>query len=198
MYTKYINQSVELITNIKEYQVYRLIEVIGRTAYKSEDRITPNSAERFVRMLKNKGHLSVFEHYSIAFRIVTNRAIANELVRHRIASYTQESTRYVNYAKREVRLIKDDNHTVLMMIANDKSIEAYLDAVENGIKPEIARDVLPLSLATEIVATMNIRSWLHFLELRTHKTAHPQMRELANKIKNILTDKLPVIFKEEV
>lgn len=185
---KVVKPKVELVTPFNESEALKRIEAAGRTCYKSEDRITPDSAKRFVTALIRLGHDSVLEHVSVSFRITCDRGVSHELVRHRIASYSQESTRYCRY----------DNITVieppgLNGVARSAWMEAmriteiaYTHLILMGFKPEIARAVLPTCLKTEVVMTANLREWRHFLKLRLSKAAHPQIRQLAGHIKTYL------------
>ena len=180
------------------------IEKAGRTAYKSEDKITDESASYFVQMLINRKHLSVLEHAFITVRIICDRGISHEIVRHRLASYTQESTRYCNYSKgkfgSEITVIapcfwdKNDEKYKLWIKAMALIEETYNKLILLGASAQEARSVLPNSLKTEIVVTMNLREWLHFFELRTAKAAHPQMREIAIPLLEEFKKKLPIIF----
>lgn len=193
---KIVEQSVELLQITENAE--QLIERAGRVCYKSEDMISDDSAAKFVSMIKKRGHLSVIEHASATFRIVCPRHVTHELVRHRLASYSQESTRYVSY---------DDGIQVIMPPeVDDKSKEAWWSAVcqseesygkmlKAGCSPQIARSVLPLCLKTEIVMTANLREWLHVFELRTSKAAHPEIRFVANKMRDILREKYPTVFE---
>lgn len=180
---KIIKQSVTILNSTPD--MVRHIEFCGRTCYKSHERITEGSAERFCKMIIRNHHESVLEHGVITVRIKTDRAIANELVRHRIASYSQESTRYCNYHD-EVEFIeppmKSEEARDAWMQTCKHSEWCYAKMLRDGEKPEIARSVLPLSLATEIVVTANVREWRNILKQRTSTAAHPQMRELANMI----------------
>ncbi|WP_279115868.1 FAD-dependent thymidylate synthase [Dehalococcoides mccartyi] len=196
-----VKQSVKLDQEIRADEAYKRIERAGRTAYKSESSGDHEATLRFIRSLISRGHESVLEHISVSVRIVTDRAIANELVRHRIASYTQESTRYCNYNQRGFSVILPEN------LSGDKhlddvikvlqQIEATYNTLVNAhMKPEMARAILPLCLKTEIVATMNIREWRHVLKLRLDTHAHPQMRELAGLILRALSDALPILFED--
>ena len=181
----------------------QLIEVAGRTAYKSEDKITDDSAEKFVRMVMKRGHLSVIEHAYATFRIVTDRGITHEIVRHRIASYTQESSRYCNYSKdkfgKELTLVppsfKTEEGPRIWHEAAQASEAFYFRMIDAGEPPEIARGVLLTNQKTEIVVTYNFREWLHFLKLRTAAAAHPDMRIVAEYIKEILCRECPAVFK---
>ena len=178
------------------------IESAGRVAYKSEELITEGSANKFIRMIVKRGHLSVIEHASASFWIMTDRGVTHEIVRHRIASYTQESTRYCNYSKEkfgsEIKVIEPPGLNEEQKIEWKWSVkyaeDYYLKLIDLGVSPEIARSVLPNCLKTEIVMTANFREWKHFIDLRTSKGAHPQMQEIAGMIKDVLAVLFPVIF----
>lgn len=177
-----------------------LIEAAGRTCYKSEGKSTPGSAAPFCASLIKRGHLSVLEHGTATFRFVCDRGVTHELVRHRLASYSQESTRYCNYGSMsgEISVIEPpglsdvQKHTwqVAMRFAESN----YLAMLSAGSSPQIARSVLPTCLKTEIVVTANFREWLKIIELRTSPKAHPQIRELILKAVSILRGKYPSIF----
>ena len=175
------------------------IERIGRVCYKSEHRITSSSAAPFVRNIIARGHESVLEHISITVRFVTDRAIANELVRHRIAAYSQESTRYCNY-KDKIEFIYpknvSDKQLQLIMEACACAATMYQTLIAEGATPEIARDVLPLCTKTELIATYNLREWRHILRLRTDKAAHPKMRELMQTLLQFFQGLVPIIFDD--
>ena len=175
------------------------IERIGRVCYKSEHRITSSSAAPFVRSIIARGHESVLEHISITVRFVTDRAIANELVRHRIAAYSQESTRYCNY-KDKIEFIYpknvSDKQLQLIMEACACAATTYQALIADGATPEVARDVLPLCTKTELIATYNLREWRHILRLRTDKAAHPKMRELMQTLLQFFQGLVPIIFDD--
>ena len=175
------------------------IERIGRVCYKSEHRITSSSAAPFVRNIIARGHESVLEHISITVRFVTDRAIANELVRHRIAAYSQESTRYCNY-KDKIEFIYpknvSDKQLQLIMEACAYAATTYQALIADGATPEVARDVLPLCTKTELIATYNLREWRHILRLRTDKAAHPKMRELMQTLLQFFQGLVPIIFDD--
>ena len=175
------------------------IERIGRVCYKSEHRITSSSAAPFVRNIIARGHESVLEHISITVRFVTDRAIANELVRHRIAAYSQESTRYCNY-KDKIEFIYpknvSDKQLQLIMEACACAATTYQALIAYGATPEVARDVLPLCTKTELIATYNLREWRHILRLRTDKAAHPKMRELMQTLLQFFQGLVPIIFDD--
>ena len=175
------------------------IERIGRVCYKSEHRITSSSAAPFVRNIIARGHESVLEHISITVRFITDRAIANELVRHRIAAYSQESTRYCNY-KDKIEFIYpknvSDKQLQLIMEACACAATTYQALITDGATPEVARDVLPLCTKTELIATYNLREWRHILRLRTDKAAHPKMRELMQTLLQFFQGLVPIIFDD--
>lgn len=179
------------------------IERAGRTCYKSEDKITEGSAVKFCDMIYQRGHESVVEHAVASFRIVCDRGVSHEIVRHRLASYSQESTRYCNYSKdkfgNEIQVIQPPGLDEFQRLAWEEGVrnteEAYFNMLARGCTPQIARSVLPNCLKTEIVMTANFREWMHFLKLRTSSAAHPQMREVAVQIQAILAEQVPSIFK---
>ncbi len=193
-----VNQSVEHLASTGN--AMRLIELAGRTCYKSEAKITDESAERFVRMIVGRGHDSVLEHASATFRIITDRGISHEIVRHRIGmSYSQESTRYVKYDGDMEFVMPDFPHPgdyYPWERSCTGSEDEYRELVESGVKPQWARSVLPNSLKTEIVATGNFRAWRHFLKLRTSKAAHPQIREVAGFVKKWFCENYPIIVED--
>ena len=187
-------------TELDEDDILAKLERYGRTAYKSEDRVTKGSAEKLVRGLIKSGHESVIEHESITVRFICDRGVTHELVRHRLASYTQESTRYVNYAKRGIQTIKpcfwheDDTKYKLWKQAMEDAEKNYTTLVAQGATPQEARAVLPHSTKTEICVTMNIREWRHVLKLRTAKSVHPQVRELMLPLLDEFKTGLPSLF----
>jgi thymidylate synthase (FAD) len=182
----------------------RVIERAGRTCYKSEDKITDESAEKFVRTIIKSGHDSVLEHAVASFRIVCDRGVTHELVRHRLASYSQESTRYCKYSGDKfgghISIIHPNGMTMKQICrreAHFESVQALYDAeIAEGVKPQIARGVLPTCLKTEIVCTMNFREWRHTLKLRTSPKAHPQIVEVMNMVKGWFRMNYPVIVED--
>lgn len=197
-----ISPSVEILGNPDPRQMLRNMEAAGRVCYKSEANIKENTAGPFLRRLVQSGHESVIEHEKLSVKIICDRGVTHEIVRHRIASYSQESTRYCNYTKdkfgNELTFIKplfwDEGDTCYTLWKEQMaSIEkGYFALIEAGATPEEARSVLPNSLKTEIVVTMNMREWRHFFRLRGSKAAHPQIREIVRlllpKFRELLTD----------
>jgi thymidylate synthase (FAD) len=206
---KIIEPSYEIITPISKGGIEELknIERIGRTCYKSEDKIADDgsSAMKFVRMLIRNGHESVIEHGNLTVRFTVDRGITHEIVRHRIAAYSQESTRYCNYSKgkfgSEITVIRpyflEENSLGYNVweYSCETAENAYISMLNNGYKPEEARGVLPTSLAADLVMTANYREWRHFLKLRCSKEAHPQIRQIAVPLLQELQDSIPVMFE---
>ena len=203
---KIIEASVELVEDFDAAAVMKKLERAGRVCYKSEGNIKADSAEKFIRGIIKRGHESVIEHASVSFKIICDRGVTHELVRHRLASYSQESSRFCDYSAGkfggELTFIKpcfwsDDDENFLLWKETMARLEKnYLAMRANGAKPEEARSILPNSLKTEIFVTMNLRELRHFLKLRTAAAAHPQMREVALKIYKILAEKLPAVFDD--
>ena len=191
-------------------EILKKIEKAGRTAYKSEDRITLGSSKNFVKMILDMGHESVIEREKITVRVICDRGITHEIVRHRIASYTQESTRFCNYIKgkfgNQITVIepcfwelsneKDKKKYLIWKQAMENAEKAYMGLIKLDATPEEARSVLPNSLKTEIVITMNLREWKHFLKLRTSKKAHPQMREIVVPLLEEFKKQIPIVFDD--
>lgn len=204
---KIINQTWEWVQKPK--LPLEIIESAGRTCYKSEDKITSSSAKKFTQMVLKRGHESVIEHVSASVRFITNRGVTHELVRHRICAFSQESTRYVNYGGDDIQFIRPvwfpneitrttNLRTVEMnwVLAMEKSESFYKLLLQQGWRPEQAREVLPNSLKTEIVVTANLREWRHIFKLRTSKAAHPQIRELMRSCLEGFKRRIPVIFED--
>ena len=203
---KVIGPSFEIITPIDRETVYRHIELCGRVCYKSEGKVGEGSAERLIRSMLERGHESPIEHFSVSVRIITDRGVSHEWVRHRVASYSQESTRYCNYSKDrfggEITFIKPTKleegtpEYEAWAKAMENAERSYLDMLAMGVAPETARSVLPNSLKTEFICTMNLREWRHFFALRTAPAAHPDMRAVACPLYEEFKRLLPVFFEE--
>lgn len=203
---KIINAYYSIKTPIDGAEMLKRIEKAGRTCYKSEDRITDETAKVFVRKLIERGHESVLEHESITVRFVCDRGVSHEIVRHRIASFSQESTRYCNYSGNrfgnQITFIKPcfleegTGGYKLWKQAMFVAEKEYFELLNWGCTPQEARSVLPNSTKTEVVMTANLREWRHFLKLRTAKAAHPQMRELTVPLLHELQRQIPVVFDD--
>ena len=213
-----IKPSYTILSDISENGIKELqfIEQAARTCYKSEDRITDDgeSAKALIKRLIKSGHEAMLEHSLLSVRFVVDRGISHEIVRHRLFSFAQESTRYCNYSNgkfgSELTFIKpyfwdaDDDNVGPENMTNydwwsyacEEAETAYLELLKNGATPQEARTVLPNSTATEIVVTGNYREWRHFLKLRTDKAAHPQMREVTIPLLRELQERIPIIFDD--
>ena len=207
---KVIHSSYEIFTDITNpiETILKPIERAGRICYKSENNITNDSCIQFCKNIISRGHEAVIEHSQLSVKFTIDRAIANELVRHRLASYCQESTRYVNYSKNkfgnEIKVIVPEdleNDVVNYSIWYESCMHAenaYMALLSNNVKPELARNVLPLSTATEIIMTANIREWRQVFKLRSSHNiyAHPQMRSICDRLLAELKSKIPVLFDD--
>lgn len=203
---KIIEPYHQFLTPVDGQAILKHIENCGRICYKSEDKINEDSSEKFVAGIVRRGHEAVLEHFDITVKFVCDRGVSHEIVRHRMASYCQESTRYCNYSQdkfdNEITVIKpfflDENTPGWFMWKRAcKAAEtAYFDLLDFGCTPQEARAVLPNSLKTELVMTANLREWRHFLKLRTAKAAHPQMREVAIPLLEDFKARIPIIFDD--
>lgn len=201
-----MDPSIEILSDVDAYKIMKNIETCGRVCYKSENLINEESAKKFIKRIIASGHESVLEHEKLTIKFICDRGVSHEIVRHRIASYSQESTRYCNYSQekfgKELTLIrpcfwKDDEEKYRIWCDVMEKVEcSYNELMSMGAKPEEARSILPNSLKTEIVVTMNLRELRHFLRLRTSTKAHPQMREVANMLLRYVKESLPVFFED--
>jgi len=195
---KLIQQSHEILSLPEN--ILEMLEKAGRTCYKSEGKITRKSAPKFVKMLRDRKHHAMIEFGDIIIKFITNRGVTHELVRHRLCSFAQESTRYVRYDG-TMEFIKPEWFSDLEAIARWEQAmydaeEHYIFLLNNGWRPEQAREVLPNSLKTEIVVKANIREWRHIFTLRCSKAAHPQIRGLMLPLLKELKTKLPIVFDD--
>jgi len=192
-------------------EILKKIEKAARTCYKSEGENITDSAKILIKSILEKGHESIIEHEKVTVRVICDRGVTHEIVRHRIASYSQESTRYCNYSKNsfgnEITVIepcfwKNDNNNenrqkyAIWKNAIEEAEKAYMKLIELGATPQEARSVLPNSLKTEIVITMNLREWRHFFKLRISSAAHPQMQEIARPLLDEFKKRIPIIFDD--
>jgi thymidylate synthase (FAD) len=191
-----VEASVRIITPFSTKYVMSFLEYAGRIAHLSDDAITSESAEPFLRQLIKWGHESVLEHFHITVEFICDRGVTHEMVRHRIAAYTQESTRYCNYGKLGVKFIQPsdwkldvEDLAMLQLIENH-----YNKCLAKGRSPQQARYFLPNGLKTKILVTYNIREWRHVLRLRTAKFAHPDIVAIMTPILDTLRVKFPVLF----
>lgn len=217
-----IKASYEILTPISDGGTKELqhIEKIGRVCYKSEDYITEDgeSARKFVAMLIRNGHEAMIEHSFLSVKFTVDRGVSHELVRHRIASFAQESTRYCNYAKDKFgaecafidlepgimldnKMKKMSGEEIALVMAEwtsamEDAERHYMRLLELGATPQIARAVLPNSTKTEITVSANYREWRNFFKLRVPADVHPQMREVTIPLLKELKGMIPVIFDD--
>lgn len=215
-----VKSSFRVITPITNGAISELqrIELPTRLCYKSENKITPDgeSAKKILKTLIDNDHLAMLEHSSITVIFVTSRGVSHELVRHRIASYAQESTRYCNYSNEKFTnqltfidpleeiewdskmgnlSAKEKLDTALQMTMFYKKTEIeYLELIKKGVPPQIAREILPNGLKTEIALTCNYRKLIAIFKLRCAKNAHPAMRALMVPFAKYMQEQIPDIF----
>jgi thymidylate synthase (FAD) len=198
---KFIDQSWAFVSIPNGNNMLKRIEEAGRTCYKSEDKITDESAKKFVAHAIKIGHHSIIEHESVSVRIICDRGVTHEIVRHRLAAYSQESTRYCNYGSGKFGGEITCVTPTFELTYGDKVIlrlieQHYLKRVGEGLAPQDARYFLPNGLKTEIVMTCNVREWRHVFALRTSPKAHPQIRALMKCILIGFQDTMPILFDD--
>ena len=205
---KIIPPSYEILTPIDGDSVLRHIERCGRTCYQSFEKMGDDTHIRFAKHIISRHHESVIEHFSISVKFIMDRGISHELVRHRLASFSQESTRYCCYSKdkfsgeisviKPVALPENTEAFDIWKNAMQQAETAYLTLIDKGITAENARSVLPTCLKTEIVTTANLREWRHIFKMRCSNAAHPDIRFIMRKLREEFKSKIPVIFDDLV
>lgn len=204
-----VKAGYEILDDINGKGILCKLEQIARVCYKSEDKIADGTAEKMVRSLIERGHEAMLEHFSLSVKFTVDRGVSHEIVRHRLASFAQESTRYCNYGTRggEIKVIRplylseDGEDYNLWRKSCEVAEQQYLAMLACGCAPQEARAVLPNSLKTEIVMTANLREWRHFLKLRAVGTTgkpHPQMQEVAIPLLKELQATIPIVFDDLV
>lgn len=193
-----VEQKAELIWATPDPE--KMIEIAGRTCYLSEDKITDESSSKFVEKIRINGHHAMIEFADACIRFTTDRGISHEVVRHRLASYAQVSTRYVNYSNKEMGFVEPlglnpAQRELWMKSCIDSEVSYHLMR-DAGCAPQVARDALTTSLATEIVMKTNFREWRHFIALRGAPAAHPKIRVLAKMAYDILVELAPNVFSD--
>ncbi len=179
----------------------RIIEEAGRTCYLSFDRMGEDSARRFIRMIVRSGHHSVLEHAGATFRISGgSRSFTHQLVRHRMASFSQQSQRYVSEESFRVitppSIPRNEEALALFDDCMEQCRRAYKKLKEMDIRKEDARFVLPNAVESEIVVTANLREWRHIISLRKEKNAPWEIRDICRKILEKLAEKAPTVFED--
>ena len=207
---KLVSPSFEILSNTSQDAIIgqlKIVELAGRNCYKSEDKICEDSYNKIIAMLRLKKHESVLEHGNITVRFIGSRAFSHQLIRHRIAAYSQESQRYCNYSKgkfgNEITFIKPIKYDSWIDSAKARWTQAcldceshYKDLLADGVHAEDARGVLTNDCKTEIVVTMNLRSWRHFFKMRSDKHAQAEIRFLAMGLLDEFYKLMPVIFED--
>jgi thymidylate synthase (FAD) len=215
---KLVKPSYKILSNLDSGKILENIEIAGRTCYKSEEKITKESAKEFVKMIIKRGHESVLEHEKITVKIICDRGVSHELVRHRIASFSQESTRYCNYSKDkfnnqvsfiipfwldlkentnyEITVPSEDPKMIWLRSMSRAEVDYFRLVGVGKWSPQQARSILPNSLKTEVVISANLREWRLIFKQRTAKVAHPQMREIMCPLLDELKIKLPIFFND--
>lgn len=206
---KIINAGFQILSDINGMEMLKNIEYIARTCYKSEDMMTDLSAVKMVESLIDRGHEAMLEHEKISVKFIVDRGVSHEIVRHRVASYAQESTRYCNYSKdkfgNELTFISPcfwsrcSREYEEWYAAMNSAEDIYFELINWGVTPEQARTVLPNSIKTEIVMTANLREWRHFFKLRAIGTTgkpHPQMLEVTVPLLAEFKALIPVVFDD--
>lgn len=188
-----------------------LVENAGRTCYKSVNQGGEESTRAFIKAIVKRGHESVLEHSLMSVKFICDRGVSHEIVRHRLASFSQESSRYCNYASDKfgnqlcfiipsMFALDSEGFETWSRAMADAEI-AYLHLIELGYKPEEARSVLPNSIKTEIVMSANFREWRHFFQVRAARyagKAHPQMEEIARPLLKEVQKRVPIVFDDIV
>lgn len=206
-----IKAYTQIYNDFDGQKILEKIEQIARTCYKSEGKIQEGSAAKMVASLIKSGHEAMLEHASVTVKFVVDRGISHELVRHRLASFAQESTRYCNYSKddfgSEITFIipeyleyKSEGWNIWKE-SMKQTEDAYFKMLDFGLSPQQARAVLPNSLKTEVVMTANLREWRHFFKLRALGTTgkpHPQMLEVTVPLLEDFKQMIPVVFDDLV
>lgn len=208
-----LESSFSIESVIDGIQILKNLEKVGRVCYKSEDKITKDSCQMFVKGIISSGHHTILEHEKITVKFICSRSITHALVRHRIASYSQESTHYCNYSKekfgKQITVIappfldyvrkEEPNHGMHHFIWNSTIRiieEAYFKLIELGVPAKEARDILPIGLKTELYMTANLREWRHILTLRCADDENTAMKELMRKVLKEFKQLIPIIFDD--
>ena len=216
-----VKPSYKILTEIDGVKMLKKLEEAGRTCYKSEDLISEDSYKPLIKHLLTSNHLSVIEHQYFSVRFICDRGVSHEIVRHRLSSFSQESTRYCNYAKDKFgnqityiipewtkfeegfyhKLDLNEHHPytneeITWLLSMFESETAYNKLIANGWKAQQARSVLPNSLKTEIIVTSNLRQWRTIFEQRCAQGAHPQMRELMIPLLAEINTLIPIIYED--
>ena len=204
---KVIKPSYKIESKIDGDEILRHLEQAIRVCYKSEDKIDDNSHKKIIKHILNLNHESTLEHHSLTVKFICNRGFTHEMVRHRLCSFSQESTRYCNYSKdkfgSELTFIEPthwwswpEDQKDIWLVAMGSAEKYYLGGINAGMRAQDARGMLPIDIKTEIVVTANLRQWRHVLRLRTANAAHPSMRQLMRLLLIDFKEAIPIIFDD--
>lgn len=204
-----IEPSTSLVGFIDGVAMLKNIEIAKRICYQSDDKITEDSYLQSVKDLVARKHEAMLEHASVSVMFTVDRGVANEITRHRVASFAQSSTRYCNFSQdkfgNEITVIRPlffQEGTVAYdewKESCERAESAYFSLLSLGMKPEQARDVLPLSTMTKLMMTANLREWRHFFKLRACGTTgkpHPQMLQVAVPLLGDFKRRIAVAFDD--
>jgi thymidylate synthase (FAD) len=198
---KIIKPTVDIIRPENEtagLECLRFIEKMARISHRAEDRQTLDSWERFIKaVVMEHGDWSVVEHATATVIFRVNRGVTHELVRHRLFSFTQESTRFVNGRKsypEGLEFIAPDAALVGEVLNRDE--RAYFELLDSGWRPQEARSILPNALAATIAVTGNLRNWRHLLIMRTTKETHPDFKDVTVPLLADFKARVPLLFDD--
>lgn len=201
---KIIEPTIE-IENVDYKKIMKNLEKACRTCYRSEDKITDESYKTLLKNCINRGHESILEHEKITIQMVCDIGVYKDLTRHRIASFSIESTRYCNYGKdkfeNQIKFIKpvnmEENTELYAEWKNNcEEIEKhYIKMAKLGATPDQMRMILPHSTAALVTMTANVREWKHILELRASAHAHPSVEQVMIPLLIHFKENMPEIFE---
>ena len=205
---KLVDPYFDILTKINGEEILKFLEKCGRTCYKSEDKITEDSARKLIKAIIASGHESVIEHFVITVKFICDIGFYKDITRHRMASFSVESTRYCNYSKGkfggELTFIKPVNielgtkeYEIWKKCMEDIE-KHYLDMAHLSATPDMLRMMLPHSTAASVICTANLREWRHILKLRSSKRAHPSIYSLMRNLLKEFQQKIPIIFDDIV
>lgn len=195
------------LTAFTGFDMLKFIERMARISHRSEDKQTDTSWKRFIQaVVLEHGDWSVTEHATATVIFRVDRGVTHELVRHRLFSFTQESTRFVNYGKQtdlefiQPARIEDGGHVYSNIPTWEKAVavseQAYLELLRNGVRPQEARSVLPNALAATIAVTGNLRNWRHFFLMRSSRETHPDFRRVVDPLLKTFQENIPLLYDD--
>ena len=203
---KIVAPHVEIITPLDGEAILKHLELCARNCYKSEDKITPDSARTMIKKLLELGHEAMIEHYNLTVKLTCDIGVYKDLTRHRLVSFAIESTRYCNYSKgkfgNELSVIKpchikENTPEYDLWLSTMQTIEKnYNQMAALGCRPDQLRMLLPHSTKADVIMTANLREWRHIFKLRCAPAAHPTVQEVMDMLLVKLRNEIPVIFDD--